>query len=272
MTERTRGDLCPGVLRPWPASDGGLVRLRLPGGHTSRTTLASLLDVAEAYGDGRVHLTKRANLQLRALPLSDGALPLEVASAIRDTGLLPHPSHELVRNILVSPLTGLVGGRADLRPVTRELDERVCATPSLAKLSGRFLLVLDDGRGDLAGRSTDLGLVALSADEVQLRIGSSHWGPVVALSEAAARLTGLARAFQQVRGSAWHVDELPVPPASQDPDPRASVSSAPPPFGGVARDVVHVEVGGGVIDRKLTYALPERLVVTPWKSLIAVSR
>ncbi len=221
-----------------------------------------------------MHLTKRANLQLRALPHTDGVLPADVVDAIRDTGLLPHPDHELVRNVLVSPLTGLHGGRADLRPVTAELDERMCATPSLAKLPGRFLFVLDDGRGDLTGRSTDLGLVALSADEVQLRIGSSAWGPVVPLHEAAARLNGLARAFQQVRGTgdeaAWHVDELPVSLPSEDPDPRALVSSDPPPYGEVAQEVVHVEVVGGVIDRKLVHALPERLVVTPWKSLIAL--
>lgn len=274
MTERTRGDLCPGVLRPWPAEDGALVRLRIPGGHLTRTTLLALLDVADAHGDGLVHLTSRANLQLRALPsTADGALLPEVVEAIRATGLLPHPEHELVRNVLVSPLTGLHGGRADLRPVTAELDERMCATPSLAKLPGRFLLVLDDGRGDLTGRSCDLGLVALSADEVQLRVGSSHWGPVVPLHEAAARLNGLARAFQQVRGdgddAAWHVDELPVAPDGQAADPRALVSSEPPAYGPVAQDVVHVEVGGGAVDRKLAHALPDRLVVTPWKSLIA---
>jgi precorrin-3B synthase len=276
MTERTRGDLCPGVFRPWPADDGALVRLRIPGGHVSRTTLLALLDVAEQYGDGRVHLTKRANLQLRALPTSaDGSLLPEVVSAIRGTGLLPHPPHELVRNLMTSPLTGLVGGRADLRPVTAELDERMCATPSLAKLPGRFLVVLDDGRGDLTSRTCDLGLVALSEDEVQLRIGSSHWGPVVPLHEAAARLNGLARAFQQVRGSddraAWHVDELPVELPSQDPDPRALVSSPPPPHGVLLQGVVHVETEGGTIDRKLSLTLPEALVVTPWKSLVTVA-
>ena len=270
---RTRGDLCPGVFRPWPADDGALVRLRIPGGHLSRTTLLALLDVAEAYGDGRVHLTTRANLQLRALPSSDGDLPAEVVEAIRATGLLPHPEHELVRNVLVSPLTGLVGGRADLRPVTAELDQRVCATPSLVKLPGRFLFVLDDGRGDLAGRSCDLGLVALSGDEVQLRIGSSRWGPVVPIGEAAARLTGLARAFQQVRGSdddaAWHVDELPATPDGQHADPRALVSSDPPPHGVLGPGITHLE--GGVLDRGRVAGLPEQLVVTPWKSLIAVA-
>lgn len=275
MNPRTRGDLCPGVFRPWPAADGALVRLRLPGGHVTRTTLRQLLDVAETYGDGRLHLTARANLQLRALPATDGSLPAEVVEAIRDTGLLPHPAHELVRNILVSPLTGLHSGRADLRPVTRELDERVCATPSLASLPGRFLFVLDDGRGDLASRSTDLGLVALSSDAVQLRIGSTHWGPVVPLAEAAARLTGLARAFQQVRGSgraaAWHVDELPVPPTSQDADPRALVTSGPPAYGDVVRGVFHLAVPDGVIDRRRAIGLPERLVLTPWRSVVSVA-
>jgi len=272
--DRTRGDLCPGVSRPWPADDGALVRLRVPGGHLYRTTLLALLDVAETYGDGQVHLTKRANLQLRALPMVEGVVPPEVVEAIRAAGLLPHPNHELVRNVLVSPLTGLTGGRAYLRPVTKELDDRICATPSLAKLPGRFLLVLDDGRGDLVSRTCDLGLVALSADEVQLRVGSTHWGPVVPLHEAAARLTGLARAFQQVRGSgddaAWHVDELPAVPDAHDPDPRLPGATEPPAYGEVARGVSHVEVEGGVLDRELTLTLPEHLVVTPWKSLITL--
>ncbi len=271
--QRTRSDLCPGVFRPWPADDGALVRLRIPGGRLTRTTLLALVGVAESYGDGRVHLTKRANLQLRALPLDDGALPRSVVEAIRLTGLLPHPDHELVRNVLVSPLTGLHGGRADLRAVTDELDERVCATPSLARLPGRFLFVLDDGRGDLVSRSCDLGLVALSEDEVQLRIGSHHWGPVVPIGEAAARLTGLARAFQQVRGAgddaAWHVDDLPAVPDTHEPDPRLPSATGAPPPGEVVPGLEHVAVEGGACDRKFSLTLPEELVATPWKSLVA---
>ena len=45
-----------------------LVRLRLIGGQVSSASLRALADVAGAYGDGRVHLTSRANLQVRALP------------------------------------------------------------------------------------------------------------------------------------------------------------------------------------------------------------
>lgn len=270
---RTRGDLCPGVLRPWPAEDGALVRLRIPGGQVTRTALGALLDVAERYGDGRVHLTARANLQLRALPGAT-CLPDEVVSAIEATGLLPHPAHELVRNVMASPLTGLAGGHADLRPVVRELDERLCARPSLARLPGRFLFVLDDGRGDLVDRPLDLGLVAVSAEEGQLRLGSRHWGPVVPLSSAAAELTALARAFLSVRGEGpgapWHVDELPRVPDGRPRDERTRVASGRPPYGVVAPGVAHLEVPGGLLDRDFLDRLPERLVVTPWKSLVGV--
>ena len=182
---RTREDRCPGVLRPWPADDGALVRLRLIGGRITTASLAAIGDVATTYGDGDVHLTGRANLQLRALPVSDGALPAEVVEAIAATGLLPSRTHELARNVMVSPQTGLAGGRADLRPVAARLDDLLCATRELARLPGRFLFVLDDGRGDLVDRSLDLGLVALDAETGQLRLGSRAWGPVVALSEAA---------------------------------------------------------------------------------------
>src|SRR5690348_6317728 len=117
---RTRGDLCPGVLRPWPADDGSLVRLRLVGGHLTGPQLSALLDVAERFGDGAVHVTSRANLQVRGL--DSDPLPEHIVVAFEQTGLLPSRTHELVRNILVSPQSGFSGGRADLREVAADLD------------------------------------------------------------------------------------------------------------------------------------------------------
>lgn len=277
---RTRGDLCPGVFRPWPADDGALVRLRTPGGQTSIAELRALVTVAEEYGDGNVHLTSRANLQVRGFPLSNGTLPTEAVEAIQSTGLLPNPSHELIRNIMASPLTGLAGGRADLRPVVTALDQGLCRHPSLAYLPGRFLFVLDDGRGDLIDRPLDLGLVAVSATEVQIRIGKTNWGPVVPLTEAAGRLVGLARAFLTVRGegetAAWHIDELPVPPAGEERDPRTERQSAPTPYGPVpGTGLAHHAAPDGIVDR----AFLDRwaggdggdsgVVITPWRGIVA---
>lgn len=285
MTERTRRDLCPGLLRPWIADDGALVRVRVPGGMLPVDALAGLLDVAERHGDGAVHLTSRANLQVRAIGHDDGCLSDEVVDAVMATGLMPSASHERVRNVLASPLTGRSGGRADLRPVVRELDALMCADPALAALAGRFLFVLDDGRGDVAGRDLDLGLVAVGGDAVQLRAGTSGWGRVVPLADAATALTSLAVRFVGAAGaqptSPWHVDELPGGGAGlldepQDPRPETRVTSDPPPLGRIPQDdgrhAQHLAAPDGRLDRRLldevrALGAPD-VVVTPWRTLI----
>lgn len=274
---RLRPDRCPGALRPWPADDGLLVRLRLPGGHVRSTSLRALVDLAEEYGDGHVHVTGRANLQVRALPGTDdhpGHLPDHVLEAVEATGLLPSRAHDLARNIMASPQTGLAGGRVDLRSTVAELDRELCADPDLGRLPGRFLFVLDDGRGDLVERPCDLGLVALDGDRAQLRVGDG-WGPVVLLADAPRRLADLARRFLQIRGDGervpWHVRELPEPLVPAYPSDAAVPPPVPPlPFGPVAGGT-HVAVpdtglGRGAVER-LTAAAPA-LVVTPWHGIL----
>ena len=272
---RSRADLCPGVFRPWPAPDGALVRLRPPGGRLTGWSLLALVAVAERYGGAHVHVTARANLQVRGLPAHRGELPDPVVAAIEATGLLPSRSHERVRNIMASPQTGLEGGRADLRPVLEELDARLCADPTLAALPGRFLFVLDDGRGDLVDRTLDLGTVALSDTEAQLRVGSRGWGEVVSLAHVARDLVGLARTFLASRGDGptapWHVDELAVPPApSRERHPATYVAQGPLPYGPVPGGE-HVAAPGGLVDRALAERLAARsdvLVVTPWRGVL----
>jgi precorrin-3B synthase len=285
MTEvRTRADMCPGVLRPWRADDGLLVRIRLVGGRVRKTALRRLSDVSREYADGRIFVTRRANLQVRGMSGDNGQLTAAALEAVESTGLLPSRTHESVRNVLVSPQTGLAGGRADLRPVADELDALICADPELGLLPGRFLFALDDGRGDVldrltgAGRrGTDLGLVVLDDDTVQLRIGD-HWGAVTSLRAAASRLVHLARQFLDVRGTganaAWHVRELahPLQPAVLA-DPRIP-APAPPLVYGTVPGGVHVPVDDGVLTQPGARALLEQasaatyLVVTPWRGIL----
>lgn len=268
---RTRRDRCPGVLRPWPADDGALVRVRLVGGRVTSGALRALSQVARRHGDGDLHVTGRANLQLRGLPLEDGGLPAPVVAEVEATGLLPSRTHELARNVLCSPLTGLRGGRADLRSLLADLDRRLCEDPALAALPGRFCFVLDDGRGDLHDAPADLGLVALDDERAQLRVGRDGWGEVVALGDAVPAVLGLARRFLADRGEGptapWHVDELPAPWAATGvPDPAALVASAPLPH-----DDTHVEAPGGVLTPALVEQLAARsdgLVVTPWRGVV----
>lgn len=251
-----------------------LVRLRLVGGRVSSSSLRALSGVAGRYGDGKVYVTSRANLQVRGLPALDGGLRPDVLAEVEATGLVPVRTHELVRNVLVSPQTGLSGGRADLRPVAAELDRLLCADLRLSELPGRFLFALDDGRGDLMARECDLGAVVLDERTAQLRIGAS-WGPVVPLASVAGGLVAVARRFLQVRGSGptapWHVVELPEPlaePAAADPrlpDAREAL-----PYGEVAGGR-HVAVTGSGLDATAVAALTaqsEHVVVTPWRGVL----
>jgi precorrin-3B synthase len=282
---RHHADRCPGVLRPWIADDGALVRVRLIGGHIPAHTLSELGNISGNHADGHLYLTKRANIQLRGIKDVDGSVPEEFVDAIKAAGLLPSPSHELVRNIMVSPLSGRVGGQADLRPVAYRLDELLCDDPELANLAGRFLFVLDDGRGDLVDRGLDLGVMAVDADAAQIRVGSQHWGEVVELDAVPEVLLDIARLFLEARGvgddALWHVDELPDGGAdllglNHARDLRTQVASLPAPFGVIAQDdglsVEHVDIPDGDLTHDLVVQLLARarrdVVVTPWRSLL----
>ncbi|MEO9325297.1 nitrite reductase [Nocardioides sp. C4-1] len=251
-------------MRPWPADDGALVRLRVPGGELAAATLDGLAEVAATFGDGDLHLTSRANLQLRGVEHGEPFL-----RAVEALGLLPSRAHDQARNVVVSPLTGRVGGRADLRPVVAALDALVLADPRAAGLPGRFLVTLDDGRGDVVGRPTDLGLMALDDATAQLRLGAG-WGDVVPLADAPQALLGLAHRFLDVRGDGvdapWHVDELATPLAAvREPDPRTSPRTGP-----AAGDAVLTAPDGVLSPDHVALATSTGgpVLVTPWHSLI----
>ena len=104
----TTGDACPGILDLHEARDGLVARIRLPGGYASSARLMSLAALAGRFGDGRVDLTARGNVQIRGIqPDTADAMAQRAAAA----GLMPSPAHDRARNITASPLAGLAGSR-----------------------------------------------------------------------------------------------------------------------------------------------------------------
>lgn len=249
-----------------------MVRLRLPGGRLPAAALSRLADLAGLYGNGILQLTSRAGLQVRGLPDPvPGAFVEEVGAA----GLLPTATHERVRNIVTSPLTGLLGGGADLAPMITALDAALVAEPSLSELPGRFLFVLDDGRGDVIDLTFDLGYQATGPDRGVVLVGSAERGVPVRADEAVTTLVGLARGFAAARRAtgAWHIRELaawtqtlpllPVRPVRGTPavplgriGDAASVSV---PLARLSADQVRVVTA---------VSAQGHLVVTPWRGLV----
>src|SRR5689334_16788484 len=115
---RTRDhDACPGALQVHQAADGALARVRLPGGMITAHQLQALAHAANEWGSPAMELTSRGSLQIRGITNTAA-----VADAVADAGLLPSESHERVRNIVASPLSGRVGGVADVLGLVAELD------------------------------------------------------------------------------------------------------------------------------------------------------
>lgn len=270
---RTRdNDACPGALRVHQAADGALARVRLPGGMITAAQLAALAAAATQSGSGTLELTARGNVQLRGL--TDVAA---VGAALAAAGLLPSSTHERVRNIVASPLSGRAGGSVDVRRWVAELDAAICAQPRLAELGGRFWFSLDDGRADVSGLRADIGVHA-SPDGCALLLAGRDTRVRLAAGGVVEALVTLAARFVDIRETAWRVQELGdfqrlLPEAELDTTPFPVVTKAP--VGWINQDDGRVTLGAavplGVLSARVAEylaAIEAPLVVTPWRSVL----
>lgn len=266
------------MLRLIEAADGHLARVRLPGGFVTASQLRMLTRLASELGDGRVELTSRGNVQLRAL--ADGAAA-RLTDELTAAALLPSLNHDRVRNVLASPLAGLDGG-AGLAPLVAGLDAGLCTRPRLAGLSGRFLFAIDDGRGDVAGLGADIVATVQAA-------AASVNGLAVSPGDVVAVMLAFAEAFLDERAaqgsSAWRIADLPggadrvrtavaarLGLAAAHRPPIATVASARP-VGAVGRGsaVLLAPLGrltAGQLDWLAARVMGRPARVTPWRSVV----
>nr|WP_225953472.1 hypothetical protein [Kibdelosporangium phytohabitans] len=237
-----------------------MARVRVPGGTLTRAQLRALAKASADLGDGGLELTSRANVQIRAL--AAGA-EVELARRLWDAGLLPSRTHERVRNIIASPLS-------DDQHLVDELDKALCAQPGLAGLPGRFLITVDDGRGDVSGLGGDIGLhgdaLLLAGSDTGLRVSD----PVGAVIRAALE-------FQAIRGDAWRLAEVPQGieriTARLGKPGRERIQVKPPSSRPIGRTgdvtVAAVPLGrlSGTQAQRLCEIVPW-IRLTPWRSVV----
>ncbi|MDL9935921.1 precorrin-3B synthase [Gordonia sp. ABSL1-1] len=286
-TARTAADRCPGVFSTHPAADGPLARIRLPGGRLRAEQLQVLATVAADHGDGYLELTVRGNLQLRGI--TDVSA---VAEAVVSAGLAPSSAHDKVRNIAISPLTGRIGGLADVRPLSGHLESALREHPGSAALSGRFLFGLDDGRGDVIGHTPDAAALIRSAadagDELRadILVGTRIVGSAVGDTAIVDALLRVADGLKQIAPTAWRVRDLdddalarltvhaaePLAPAIAEQIP---VPDANPIVGWFDQDDGRVLLGGVIELARLPARLAEFLaavdapiVITPDREIL----
>ena len=270
-------DACPGALQLHQAADGSLARVRLPGGVISPAQLEALARAATEFGSPAMELTSRGNIQLRAI--TDTAAVAEIAAA---AGLLPSQTHERVRNIVASPLSGRVGGTTDIRGLVIELDEAIQSEPALAELPGRFMFGVDDGRGDISGLAADAGAHFLDETTAALLLAGRDTGVRLDRSEVVPALIAVATRFAATRGKAWRVAELTDPrhlllehftPSAERGATWPPVSR--PPVGWMTQDDGRVTLGAavplGVLKARVAEflaAIGAPMAITPWRSVL----
>jgi hypothetical protein len=225
--------------------------------------LEALALAATTFGSPAMELTSRGNIQLRAI--TDTAAVAEMVAA---AGLLPSQTHERVRNIVASPLSGRVGGTTDIR-----------SEPALAELPGRFLFGVDDGRGDISGLGADVGAHFLDDDTAALLLAGKDAGVRLARAAVVPALIAIATRFVTTRGTSWRVAELADPaPLLEHLTPSAARGATwppvvRPPVGWLPQDDGRVALGAavplGVLQARVAEylaAIDAPLVITPFWS------
>jgi precorrin-3B synthase len=258
--ERARPDACPGAIAVHQAADGGLARIRVPGGTLTNAQFTALVTAAADLGDGGLELTSRANVQIRGLP---AGAEIELGDRLWQAGLLPSLSHERVRNIIASPL-------GDGQHLVDSLDRAICADPALASLPGRFLITVDDGRGDVSGLGGDIGLLGGA-----LLLAGQHSG--LRVLNPVRDVLRAAKEFQAIRGDAWRLAEVPDGvrrvasvlglPTTGRVAVRPPVAPQPGPVG----DAFVVGAPLGRLNRAQARALCDLgpwVRLTPWRSVV----
>ncbi|MFC0679776.1 precorrin-3B synthase [Lysobacter korlensis] len=223
MSARSRSG-CPSLHRIVDAVDGGLCRIKLPGGELLAAQAAAIADCARRHGSGVIEFTNRANLQLRGIRRTDEDALIDALTAAglgplrtqgTDAGTVDPTAtsaRDDRRNVMISPTAGIdPQALLDTRPLADELLRAMQLEPGFDALSPKFAILIDGGEG-LAelDHPHDIWLAALpAASGARFAVGLAGTPPshrddgslvgVVEEAHAAATVIALTHAFLELR-------------------------------------------------------------------------
>ncbi len=127
-----------------PNQKAYMCRLRIPNGILTHSQLAGVGDLAKRYAGGYVHVTTRANLQMREVEPQHAVAMIE---AIQDLGLCSRGSGaDNIRNVTGTPTAGIDPQELiDTRPYAREWHFHILNDRSLYGLPRKFNVGFDGG-------------------------------------------------------------------------------------------------------------------------------
>ena len=159
-----RPSACPGLWRIVSARDGGICRIKLPGGLLLAEQADAVAAAAERFAGGVIEATNRGNLQIRGI----GSEHRGLVDALLDAGLGPRDAAgDDVRNLMLSPLAGHDPAMLlDARPLAGQVLDLLESTPRFHQLSAKFAVQLDAGESlAMLEHPHDLWLSALRLEQ-----------------------------------------------------------------------------------------------------------
>lgn len=162
---------CPGLLRIVQALDGGICRIKLPGGVLAANQAHAIAEAAQRNASGVLELTNRSNLQIRGVRAD---AEHDLIGALLAANLGPSvPDADDVRNLMLSPAAGLDPQQhMDTQPLADEILALLQGNPALHALSAKFAIQLDGGEAlCMLEHAHDLWLRALPGEPQQLVFG-----------------------------------------------------------------------------------------------------
>ena len=168
LVAQTRGNQAPapqdnfrwryyGLFYVAPTQSSYMCRLRIPNGALSHWQLAALAKLAETYGGGYLHVTTRANIQIREIEPRNA---VEIIEGVQDAGLWTKGSGaDNIRNVTGTPTAGVDPQELlDTRPFARAMHHHILNDRSLAGLPRKFNIAFDGaGRVGALEDTNDIG-------------------------------------------------------------------------------------------------------------------
>ncbi|MDR2104256.1 MAG: sulfurtransferase TusA family protein [Deferribacteraceae bacterium] len=137
-----------------------MIRTKLPGGIISLEQLKRLAELAERFGDGRLHITTRAGAQIHGVKIGDFIEAIELLHAVGLTNR--GGGGNTVRNITAKPLSGVAKGEAfDITPHLLALNLKMLERKDSYNLPRKYKIAFTaDGEDSLNAEATDIGFAA----------------------------------------------------------------------------------------------------------------
>ncbi len=154
-----------GIFYVAPAQNSYMCRMRFAGGSLTSHQLMGVAEIADRCAGGYSHITTRANLQLREIPVSK---PPEVLSSLSDLGIIARGSGaDNIRNITASPTAGFDPEEwYNTLPLAKQMQQYISNHREMYHLPRKFNIAFDGGGAiSTLADTNDIGFQVVRVDE-----------------------------------------------------------------------------------------------------------